>query len=57
MLRERDLLTETEVAAMSRLAEVGHEVGAGKRARETPTSSHATCTTSCSRTARPALLL
>jgi hypothetical protein len=30
MLRERDLLTETEVTAMSRLAEVVHEVGAGK---------------------------
>jgi len=30
MLRERDLLTDTEVTAMSRLAEVSHEVGAGK---------------------------
>jgi len=30
MLRERDLLTDTEVTAMSRLAQVGHEVGAGK---------------------------
>jgi hypothetical protein len=31
MLRERNLLTDTEVTAMSRLAEVGYEAGAGKR--------------------------
>jgi hypothetical protein len=36
MLRERDLLTDTEVTAIFRLAEVGHEVGAGKTSARDP---------------------
>jgi hypothetical protein len=31
MLRKRDLITDTEVEAISRIAEVGHEAGAGKK--------------------------